>query len=61
MTTEQFVSHYLPRDARDALVAVAAVNPSALPGESRERACKLDEAVQRIKFLYPQFFRHTQE
>jgi hypothetical protein len=52
------ISNHLPRDARDALVSAAAIHPSALPGESRERACKLADVIKRIKLQYPQLFNH---
>jgi len=47
----------LPEDAVAELTAAAAVDPGAAPGESFLRKCAVEDAIRRIQWRYPRFFR----
>lgn len=55
LTTQ--VSLLLPSQARELLIAAAAVDPSKGRGESMERRSALDHAITRVKRTYPKFFK----
>lgn len=52
----RFVANVLPADARDALVRASQVKIPRSDALWRQKA--IEEVTQRIKFQYPQFFRH---
>lgn len=62
MTLKKFpISTLLPRDARDALVAAAAVDSKALAGMSVVRTRELEAAIERVKQHYPIYFQQEKE
>lgn len=55
------VANVLPRDARDALIAAAAVNRGLPAGESQSRTRELEGAIERVKRNYPAYFQQEKE
>ena len=51
------VATILPPSAREKLRAACEIDPGVLPGESYERARKLDQAIALVKLLFPRFFK----
>lgn len=54
---ESAISRLLPPDARRILIGAARVNMHIEPGQCPTRRALVDDAITRVKTLYPEYFK----
>ena len=54
------VSRLLPPEGRDILIRAARVNLHIPPGMDKTRSALVNDAIRRVKNLYPDFFKKEQ-
>lgn len=52
------MSMTLPQDARAMLVSATSVEPRVPRAESKVRIRALEQAIQRVRLKYPQYFQN---